>query len=240
MELANTNLAKAEQATEKSQTENFSLALALDFAPTASNRASALQELNTRSGDTTFLPSLQLDGDKPESLLVKDAVNTFKESGPAATLQLLRADLAAFEKDAKLTLKLPSDRGGAGFDEETANKIASEKSDARWQAVKTALLEQDPNAIEKLKVAYLDNTLNAMSAASSRYGNLDQYGVSGQAHFESQKSNGSSAMIREFANKISSEYSSIADPRGTDTDGKLIDKRELESYKAKQALNWHK
>lgn len=254
MELANTESTKsADQVKESSSLED----LTLDFAPAAQSQRRSLQEMARLAGDSnSFLPKLQLDlpktlggsfsdensggisGDTPQSLIVKEAVNTYKEKGPAAALELLREDLAAFEKDSKLTLKLPTDRGGAGFDEETSNKLTQERSAERWQAVKQALLEQDANAIEKLKVAYLDNILKAMSAAGNRYGNLDSYGVSGQSHFENQKSNGSSAMIREFATQISKEYSAIANPGGRDLDGNRIDKRELEQYKVKQAQSW--
>ena len=223
----------------------------LNFAPTAESQRAALQEMTKFAGDCkNFLPKLQLDlqadrdknndatngGDKPESMIIKEAVNSYKENGAAATLLLLREDLAAVERESKLTLKLPADRGGAGFDEDTANKIALERSAERWQAVKKALLEQDPHAIEKLKVAYLDNTLKAMSEAGGR--NLIQYGISAQSHFENQKANGSSPMIRELSGQISKEYSSIADPNGRDIDGTRIDKRELEQYKAKQRQNW--
>ncbi|MBP6747968.1 hypothetical protein KA344_22255 [bacterium] len=193
---------------------------------------------DTRSDTRGDTRSNTSSSDKPQTLIVKEAVNAYKEKGPTATLQLLREDLAAFEKDSKLTLKLPTGQGGAGFDEATTNKLTQERSAERWHAVKQALLEQDPNAIEKLKVAYLDHTLKAMSAAGNRYGSLEPYGVSGQSHFENQKSNGSSAMIREFASQISKEYSAIANPNGSDLDGSRIDKRELDQYKTKQAQSW--
>jgi hypothetical protein len=246
MELANTESTKsADQVKESSPIENSTF----DFAPNAQSQRSSLQEMARLAGaPNSFLPKLQLEmpekagdttgSDTHQSPIAKDAVNTYKEKGPAATLQLLREDLATFEKNSRLTLGLPVDRGGAGFDEETSNKLTQERSAERWQAVKQALLEQDANAIEKLKVAYLDHTLKAMSAAGNRYGSLEPYGVSGQSHFENQKSNGSSAMIREFASQISKEYSDIANPGGRDLDGNRIDKRELEQYKVKQAQSW--
>lgn len=228
--------------------------ISLNFNVTPESQRISRQEMTKLAGDSkNFLPQLQIEqkteseksgdatnsGDTPQSLIVKEALKAYKEDGPESALKLMRQDLAAFEKESKLTLKLPADRGGAGFDEETANKITLERSAERWQAVKQALLEQDPHAIEKLKVAYLDNTLQAMSAAGGRYGNLDQYGVSAQNHFESQKTNGSSTMIRELSGQISKEYSSIADPNGRDIDATRIDKRELAQYKAKQQLSWH-
>jgi hypothetical protein len=259
MELANTKSTKSvDQVKESSSTENS----ALDFAPNAQIQRHSLQEMARLAGHcNSYLPKIQLDSpdeassihgndttrggsgdtsssDKPQSPIVKEALNAYKEKGPTAALQLLREDLAAFEKDSKLTLKLPTAQGGAGFDEATTNKITQERSAERWHAVKQALLEQDPNAIEKLKVAYLDHTLKAMSAAGNRYGSLEPYGVSGQSHFENQKNNGSSAMIREFASQISKEYSAIANPSGRDLDGNRIDKRELDQYKIKQAQSW--
>ena len=234
-------LAKSgDQSKESAPVENFTL----NCATTADSQRHAVKEMTSLAGDAkNFLPIVQLDfsttgSDLPQSAVVKEALQAYKENGPAAALKLVREDLAAYEKDSKLTYGLAVNRGGAGFDQETAKTLAEERSTERWQAIKSALLEQDPKAIEKLKVAYLDETAKALSAAGGRYGNLDQYGVSGQAHFENQKNNGASPMIRELACQISKEYSAIADPRGTDSDNKLIDKRELESYINKQKQSW--
>ncbi|CAN5321752.1 hypothetical protein BH11CYA1_BH11CYA1_15250 [soil metagenome] len=230
----------SDQIKDSSKVESFTL----NFATTAESQRNAVQEMTKLAGDaSTLLPKVDLDfsttsNDKPESTAVKEALSAYKENGPAAALKLMREDLAAFEKDAKLTYSLPVERGGAGFDLETANSLAEERSGKRWQAVKDALLKEDPTAMEKLKVAYLDDTVKAMSAAGGRYGNLDQYGVAAQSHFEKQKNDGASPMIRELAGQISKEYSSIANPRGTDTEGNRIDKRELEQYKVKQAQSW--
>ncbi len=208
--------------------------LAIDFTPNV-EEIKAARDLNTPVGDSSkqFLPPIELTTETKIDPIAKEFVDTFKEKGPKAAMEAIRKDLKTYEQEQFSNMKHV-----AKFDEETSTQIAHERSTERWEAIKKELCQADPNAIEKMKVAYLDSTLKEMSNAGGRYGNLDQYGVSAKGHFENQKTNGTSPMVREFAGEIAKDYNKISDPGDKNNDSVRISSRELQSYRSAQEKLW--
>lgn len=210
--------------------------LAINFSPNVEEQRQTVRDLKTQVGDSgkQFLPAIELTTETKIDPIAKEFVDTFKEKGPKAAMEAIRNDLRTYEQDQFSNMK-----HAAKFDEETSTKISHERSAERWETIKKELCQADPNAIEKLKVAYLDSTLKAMSNAGGHYGNLDQYGVSAKSHFEHQKTNGTSPMVREFAGEIAKDYTKISDPGDKNNDPLRISSRELQSYRAAQEKLWH-
>jgi len=242
------------------QTENFQQSekvaarvneLAVDFNPSQQEQKEMIANKKIQPGDSSkqFLPPFEVNmdinvyinanlTDTPNESAAKQALTIYKEKGPKAAVEAISGDLTTFEKEQFLNMSSPTARGGAGLNEEYSTKIAHERSAERWEAMKKELCLADANAVEKLKVAYLDSTIQAMSEAGGRYGKLDQYGVAAKNHFESQKTAGTNPMVRQLAGEISKEYPNIADPGGHNDDPLRISIRELQTYKTAQAKLW--
>ncbi len=209
--------------------------LAIDFSPTVDEQRNTVRDLKVQVGDSSkqFLPPVELTVDTANETAAKEFLVTFKEKGPKAAMEAIRNDLKAYEEQQHGNMKHV-----AGFDEKYSTQIAHERSGERWEAIKKELCQSDPNAVEKLKVAYLDSTVKEMGKAGGHYGNLDEYGVSAKNHFENQKTNGSNPLAREFAGAIAKDYTKISDPGDKNNDPLRISNRELQSYRAAQEKLW--